>query len=62
MFFFRHPRPANDNRPVAMQIVNQKHSQTLNTTLIVVEKKEAESTLATNAENVSEQAEDNRQD
>lgn len=61
MFFFRHPRPVGDNRPVAMQVVSKKQSQEVNATLIIVEQKEPGSTT-TNAENIAEESKDGDND
>ena len=41
MFFFRHPKPVVDGRAVAMLVVQQKASQAVSRTLLIVEKADA---------------------
>jgi hypothetical protein len=37
MFFFRHPKPVVDGRAVAVQVVQQKDTQAVSRTLLIVE-------------------------
>jgi hypothetical protein len=37
MFFFRHPRPVVDGRAVAVQVVQQKTTNEVSRTLLIVE-------------------------
>jgi hypothetical protein len=41
MFFFRHPKGVVDPRAVAMLVVQQKATQALSRTLLIVERKES---------------------
>jgi hypothetical protein len=41
MFFFRHPKPVVDGRAVAVQVVQQKATQAVSRTLLIVEKPDA---------------------
>ena len=38
MFFFRHPKPVIDGRAVAVQIVQQKATQAVSRTVLIVDK------------------------
>ncbi len=38
MFFFRHPKPVVDGRAVAVQVVQQKATQALSRTVLIVDK------------------------
>jgi hypothetical protein len=37
MFFFRHPKPVIDGRAVAVQVVQQKATQEVSRTLLIVD-------------------------
>ena len=37
MFFFRHPQPVIDGRAVAVQVVQQKATQAVSRTVLIVE-------------------------
>jgi len=37
MFFFRHPKPVIDGRAVAVQMVQQKATQAVSRTVLIVE-------------------------
>ena len=37
MFFFRHPKPVVDGRAVAVQVVQQKATQAVSRTVLIVE-------------------------
>ncbi|MBD8532450.1 MULTISPECIES: hypothetical protein [unclassified Massilia] len=37
MFFFRHPKPIIDGRAVAVQVVQQKATQAVSRTVLIVE-------------------------
>lgn len=37
MFFFRHPKPVVDGRAVAVQVVQQKTTDTVSRTLLIVQ-------------------------
>jgi len=41
MFFFRHPKPVVDGRAVAVQVVQQKDTQAVSRTLLIVETRHA---------------------
>jgi hypothetical protein len=41
MFFFRHPKPVVDGRAVAVQVVQQKDTQAVSRTLLIVETRPA---------------------
>ena len=40
MFYFRHPKPVIDGRAVAVQMVQQKATQAVSRTVLIVEKPE----------------------
>ena len=55
MFFFRHPKPVVDGRAVAVQVVQQKATDTVSRTLLIVETPPAPApTLEAEARNKTE--------
>jgi hypothetical protein len=48
MFFFRHPKPVVDGRAVAVQVVQQKATQEVSRTVLIVERRNVAPTVPLN--------------